>query len=229
MSQTPPRRRVLQGLTAGGLSLWMSRLLAAGAQPVAPGLRQIEGDVRVNGQPAAEGRVVMVGDTVTTGPSSRVVYVLGQDAYLLRDNSRVEHQFDGVKGVLRVVTGKVLAVFGKGDKRIETSTATVGIRGTGAYLEVAPEQVYFCLCYGRADIIPLANPADGMSIETRYHEKPMVIGREPGDVMRAAPVINHTDDELIMLEALTGRKPPFLAPSSGGNRPGAAQNRGGRY
>ena len=225
-----PRRRVLQGLTAGGLGLWMSRLLAAGAQPVAPGLRQIEGDVRVNGQPAAEGRVVMVGDAVTTGPNSRVVYVLGQDAYLLRDNSRVEHQFDGVKGVLRVVTGKVLAVFGKGDKRIETSTATVGIRGTGGYLEVAADQVYCCLCYGRADITPLANPAEGLSIETRYHEKPMVIGRAPGAVMRAAAVINHTDDELVMLEALTGRKPPFLAPTSGGgNRQGVGPNRGRGY
>ncbi len=103
----------------------------------------------------------MVGDAVTTGPNSRVVYVLGQDAYLLRDNSRVEHQFDGVKGVLRVVTGKVLAVFGKGDKRIETSTATVGIRGTGAYLEVAADQVYFSLCYGKADITPLAEPRRG--------------------------------------------------------------------
>lgn len=227
---TFPRRRVLQGLTAGGLGLWMSRLLAAGNTPVAPGLRQIMGDVRVNGQLATEGRVVMVGDTVTTGPNSRVVYVLGQDAYLLRDNSRVEHLSDGAKGVLRVVTGKVLAVFGKGDKRIETSTATVGIRGTGAYLEVSPEQVYFCLCYGKADIMPLADPTEAMSIQTRYHEKPMVIGRERGSVMRAAPVVNHTDDELIMLEALTGRKPPFLAPTSGG-RPGegSGQGRGRAY
>jgi hypothetical protein len=29
-------------------------------------------------------------------------------------------------------------------------------------------------------------------------------------VLRDAPVVNHTDAELIMLEALTGRRPPFL-------------------
>ena len=27
----------------------------------------------------------------------------------------------------------------------------------------------------------------------------------------SAPVINHTDSELIMLEGLTGRQPPFMA------------------
>ena len=29
------------------------------------------------------------------------------------------------------------------------------------------------------------------------------------DRIVAAPMLNHTDDELIMLEALTGRYPPF--------------------
>jgi hypothetical protein len=29
-------------------------------------------------------------------------------------------------------------------------------------------------------------------------------------MMVTAPVINHTDAELVMLEALVGRKPPFL-------------------
>lgn len=214
------RRRVLQGAAAGGLTLWMSRLLAAGNQPVAPGIRQMSGDVRINGQVATEGRLVMVGDTVSTGANSRVVYVVGQDAYLVRDNSQVQHLAEGTKGVLRVLTGKVLAVFGKGDKRIETTTSTVGIRGTGVYLEVAPDEVYFCLCYGKADVKPLAAPQEVFSLQTYHHEKPMVIGRAPGAAaMRAAEVHNHTDDELFMLEALTGRRPPFVY--GGGSRYGS--------
>ncbi len=48
------------------------------------------------------------------------------------------------------------------------------------------------------------------SIKTFYHEKPRFLyGKGAKEIMAEAPVFNHTDEELIMLESLVGRVPPF--------------------
>lgn len=206
------RRHLLQGIVALTL-VGHGPARAAGRKPAAPGLYRATGDVRVNGLPAREGMAVAHGDTITTGPGSEAIYVVGQDAYLQRDRSTVSILGDAAKGLLRVVSGKLLAVFGKGEKRIETATATIGIRGTGCYLESEPARVYFCLCYGTADITPLRAPQRTETITTRHHDHPLVIPAA-GDVMLApAAVANHGDDELVLLESLVGRTPPFVSPS----------------
>jgi hypothetical protein len=92
---------------------------------------------------------------------------------------------------------------------VKAANATIGIRGTGFYLEVDPASVYFCLCYGEAVIV-----GPGMAdkvVKTTHHESPLVLS-EAGGVMGAAtgPFMNHTDAELVMLEALCGREPPFM-------------------
>ena len=49
---------------------------------------------------------------------------------------------------------------------------------------------------------------------TKYHDRPYLLSADAGvPPMQAAPVINHTDAELIMLEALKGRRPPFMQQS----------------
>jgi hypothetical protein len=93
---------------------------------------------------------------------------------------------------------------------IQAGPAAIGIRGTGAYFEVDPQRVYFCLCYGEA-VIKGRNMPD-KPVKTEHHESPLYLlddGRaltaEPG------PFLNHSDEELVMLEALVGREPPFKA------------------
>jgi hypothetical protein len=108
-------------------------------------------------QLAATGSLaVLQSDTVTTGAQSEVVYVMANNAYLMRDNSQVSFLMEGAVGVMCVLTGKVLSVFGPGAKCMETAIATVAIRGTTCYIEAQDTQVYFCLCYGTAEIRPLA-------------------------------------------------------------------------
>jgi len=50
------------------------------------------------------------------------------------------------------------------------------------------------------------------TIRTTHHESPLVI-TDRGGIMAAkpGPVVNHTDDELVLLESLVGREPPFAA------------------
>jgi hypothetical protein len=204
------RRALLQGLAAGSLSAYMVKVMSMGTRPLAPGIRSIKGSVRVNGALAKEGQVVLVGDTVTTGKASEAIYVMGNNAYLMREDSHVQFGSDAAVGILRVVTGKVLAVFGPGAKRIVMPTATAGIRGTACYIETSDTQTYFCLCYGTADLIPTADPKQERTVVTHYHDSPFYIGADASSPLLApAPVMHHRDAELTMLEALVGRTPPF--------------------
>ena len=152
---------------------------------------------------------VGTGDTLVTGADGELIYVIGQDAYLQRANSTVS--FSGVSAsLMRVLSGKILSVFGKGRKTLQTTTATIGIRGTGCYIESEKKRVYFCLCYGTAELTPLADPGRRELIETRHHDHPLYIHHDSSlPMMVDASVINHTDAELELLESLVGRFPPF--------------------
>ncbi len=195
-------------LGAAGLSGFISRALAKGDLP--PGIHQLKGTATVNGRAAAVGTPVTPRDRIATGPGSSAVVVVRDDAFLVRENTTFEMaESNGVLSRILIQSGRVLSVFGKKPVSIRAANATIGIRGTGAYVEVDPGKVYFCLCYGEADL-----DGPGMSapkrIKTTHHESPLVI-TDRGGVMAADPaeVVNHTDDELVMLEALVGREPPF--------------------
>jgi hypothetical protein len=101
-------------------------------------------------------------------------------------------------------------VFAKKPVAIQAASASIGIRGTGCYLEVEPASVYFCLCYGEA-LIEGPGMANAKLVKTTHHEQPLVL-RDDGGIMRVepGPFQNHSDAELIMLEALVGREPPFM-------------------
>ena len=197
-------------LEGAGLSGLISQALAKGNNPVATGLYKITGSVLVNGTPASVGMLIKPGDTVTTGATSAAIYEIGQDAFLQRDNSSVVFG-DDASAFFRVVTGKILSVFGHGQKKLHVATATIGIRGTGCYIESTPEKTYFCLCYGEAQITPTAAPEQAETLATKHHDHPLTISRDAsaGSIMVAAPVINHTDIELTLLENIVGRRPPF--------------------
>ena len=207
------RRALLRSLAAGGaagFSAWMSRALASGDLPATPGVNRLEGSATVNGKPAKVGTPVALGDRIATGPASQAVIVVGGDAFLLRQQTVIEVR--GSDGVLRdmlVGAGKVLSVFARKPVAIKAAHATIGIRGTGAYIEVEPKSVYFCLCYGEA-LVEGAG-MESKLVKTTHHEQPLML-RDAGGIMRAepGPFQNHSDDELILLESLVGREPPFM-------------------
>jgi len=210
------RRRLLKQLSALGLLSGMGipglirDALAAGNYPSVQGMHKIKGDVRINGKPAREGQPVLPGDKVTTGAGSEAIYVIDRNAFLQRSNSVVHFGREAAKEFFRVVSGKILSVFETGEKRLVVPTAVIGIRGTACYIEAEPKQVYFCLCYGTAEIEPMAEPGRVERIETRHHDHPVYIHHDKGmPSMADAKVANHTDDELIMLEWLNRRRPPF--------------------
>jgi len=210
------RRWLLRTVAALGTASvpWAIReALSRGVNPAAPGLHRVEGDVRVNSRPAASGSLIRPGDVIETGARSEAVFVVGRDAYLLRAGSRLELAGrEMFIDALRMLTGRLLTVLGPGARRIQTRTATIGIRGTGVYVEAEPARTYVCTCYGTAYLESIFKPDERETVRTTHHDQPRYIygSSMPGIRMIAgAPVVNHTDAELTMLEALVGRTPPF--------------------
>jgi len=142
-------------------------------------------------------------------------FKIGNDAFLLRPNSKISLQHDGFfTQALSLLGGGVMAVFGGGEKTIQTKTFTAGIRGTGIYLqEDAIDAVYCCLCYGKADYKHPSSKELLLALECGYHDKPVqVLKSATGKVeFRDSTEPNHNDDELRALEQMCGREVPFEA------------------
>lgn len=203
------RRRALVAL-ATAIGLPAALRVALAQNQAKQGVRTVKGDVSVNGKPAAADTLVRAGDTVVLANGALATFVVGQDAFLMRGSSRAELIGSGLLvSAVQLITGKLLGVFGSGgERRLVTATASIGIRGTGAYMEAEPQRTYFCLCYGTAEVAATMGGARE-SYSTRHHESPRYIygdGRKRAIV--PASVANHTDSELILLESLVGRSPP---------------------
>ena len=176
---------------------------------------KLEGTVTVDGQRASLDTLIAPGSHVSTGAGSQVIFVVANDAFVLRSNSEVRMESsDGllIEG-LRLVSGRILSVFGKSeDKRnILTPTATIGIRGTGIYVEAEEEKSYVCTCYGRTRIAATADPNVSKDIVSEHHDEPVyVLQKAAGNkLIVPGPFINHTDAELALIEELVGRTTPF--------------------
>jgi hypothetical protein len=169
------------------------------------------GDIWLNGQRMLPQQTVQTGDQIQTGPGSRLVFVIGDAAFHVRQNSRLSVERGATLNavsLLRLLTGAVVSVFGRGSNRtISTPTLTAGIRGTGVYTEVMDDQggrTYFCNCYGAVDVA--AGPDRAFS-QASYHQ---AFWGEPaarnGRFIRPANAINHTDEELEFLARLVGQR-----------------------
>ena len=212
------RREWLKRALLGGAAMPLLLRDALAANARASGLLEVKGEVLINGRPAKLRAALKPGDSVATAAGSSAVFVIGKDAFLLREKSELlTSGGQALAGTLRLVTGKLLSVFGRGSRRIATSTATIGIRGTGIYIEAEAERSYVCTCYGVVDLQASNMPEARETVRTTHHDAPRYIyaqGESPIKMIGQAPVVNHTDVELVMLEALVGRKPPFVGSGS---------------
>ena len=168
------------------------------------------GPITVNGQAASAATRIATGDRIETGAGAQLIFVVGADAFILREKGNLEIGGSGfVVNTLRLTTGALLSVFGRGaPKRVGTLTSFIGVRGTGLYVESNPERSYVCNCYGEIEIAVADDPSVTERIESKHHDAPRYVVKAARRIV-PAPFINHTDVELALIEALVGRKPPF--------------------
>ena len=201
------RRTVLQGAlawtTGGGFA-------AAHAQQRS-NIVDLQGDALLNGQPLRRQQTIQTGDRIETGPGSNLSFVIGNSALHVRENSRIaveRGQTLNTISVLRMLTGAVVSVWGRGSSRqILTPTLTAGIRGTGVYTEVYPQdgyRSYFCNCYGTVD---MSASGDRFVSESVYHQSFWGEAQPRGGrMLTPALAINHTDEELEFLAGLVDQR-----------------------
>lgn len=182
------------------------------------------GDVMVNGQRLATDQSVQTGDEIVTGPRSTLIFVVGNSAFHMRQNtSMVVERGASITAVslLRLLTGAVVSVWGKGSARqIVTPTLTAGIRGTGVYTEIFHTQStarsYFCNCYG---VVELAAGNDRELSESSYHQAVFAESTYDGRAaLTPARAINHTDEELEYLARLVGQRTAWQISGKKGNK-----------
>ena len=220
---TAARRSFLRksGLLGGAAGIGCLLPLAAHAQ--SGNVHDIRGTVMVNGARIDLNTQIRPGDTVVTQSDGFVMVAMGQDAFMMRSRSEmvIEPMNNAagavVVGALRLVTGALGAVFGRSNlvRRVTTATATVGIRGTGVYLETRSRNneiaTYMCTCYGETELASTADPRDRLQLQATRH-LPRWVGATARDGTRIseAPMDTHTDAEMDMLERCVGRRAPWF-------------------
>jgi len=225
-----PRRKLLvRALSAGLLygTLSPAQALTFGLfgskpskLPDSQSIYRLSGDVKVNARAANLDTRIRPGDAVQTGKNSEIVFVVGGNSMILREDSELNLDpppgsvSSLLIGGLRLLTGKLLSVSHNSAMRVSSATATIGIRGTGFYIEADPEQTYFCNCYGVTDIEASNDPQSRETLTATNHGRPVYIlaSGSSGGRIRSAPFINHTDQELALIETLVGRERPFVFP-----------------
>jgi hypothetical protein len=189
---------------------------------------QLTGDATLNGARLSPQQAIQTGDEIQTGPGSNLVFLIGNSAFQVRQNSRLSVERGSTLNavsLLRLVTGAVASVWGKGVNRsIVMPTLTAGIRGTGVYAEIFADQGnrnYFCNCYGTVDV-----GAGGQKVVSRaqYHQS---FWADPqarnGSFLTPARALNHTDEELEFLAGLVGERTTWQAAGRKGNKDGSGQ------
>jgi len=193
-------------------------VLAAGALLPLPAAAQwgvvheLSGEVLLNGVPMARSAGIRAGQTVSTGRDGRVWFTVAGDAYFLRPGSELRLRPGGVRDTLidalRLVTGALGATFGRGPARtVYAQTVTIGIRGTGIYVETTPQETYACTCFGSTELMSVSSGSmmEGVAVSAENH----VARRISADRVVAAPFERHTSEEISRLERMAGRPNPF--------------------
>jgi hypothetical protein len=239
-------RHFLQGRTDREL-LWFRRrsLLAAAAAWTGLGgfaaahaqrrgnIVELQGDATLNGARLRPDDVIQTGDRVQTGPGANLVFVLGDAAFLVRQDSQLAVERGttlNTVSVLRLITGAVASVWARGPSRqVVTPTLTAGIRGTGVYAEVLAREdgrSYFCNCYGT---VTVSAGGDRTLSQSEYHQS-FYGEREPraGRWLTPAGAINHSDEELEFLARLAGERTAWQLAGRKGVKDGSGAMEPGR-
>jgi len=163
--------------------------------PAGQSIYFLSGEATVNGKMATMNTKINPGDTVQTGKDSELIFVVNTHSMILRAEShliieaaqnttevkKVEEQKTVEKKTedtnlasllisgLRMLTGRLLTVSRNSAMQVHTATATIGIRGTGFYVEADPELTYFCTCYGMTDVQASEDPESKTTVVSKHH------------------------------------------------------------
>ncbi|MGA2481129.1 MAG: FecR domain-containing protein [Spirochaetia bacterium] len=192
-------------------------LLFAGAAAFAAdkaSIVYIEGDVTMNGAPAAVGDDVQPGALITTAKdsvcqvvfNSRNIVHMAAGTTLRFDLNAVSKGATLQKGAIAMVL-RNLAAAAPGDElrfSIRTSTAVAGVRGTCFFVAVEDENnTYICACNGALHLEGQGGQFT-QNIASSHHREVRVTRSAAGISVSAAPLEYHTDGDVEAVAARIG-------------------------
>ena len=74
------------------------------------------------------------------------------------------------------------------------------------------KKTYLCTCYGTSHLQVKSNPEISEAVTTNQHDQLRFIYTGEKRIEQSL-LVNHSDQELILLEKLVGRIPPFVKPN----------------
>lgn len=187
-----------------------------------------QGDVLVNGSKLLPQQAIQTGDALQTGPGSMLIFVIGNTAFQVRQNSRLTVERGptiNAVSVLRMIAGAVGAVWGKGvSRQIITPTLTAGIRGTGIYSEILEGQngrSYFCNCFGEVAMDAGREKTLNKAVYHRAYWIETEATTKDGRLLVPAKALNHTDEEQEYLARLVAQRCTWQITGTKGSADGA--------
>ena len=203
------RRQVLQASVTWGLTCGVSLAAASPSSNVV----ELSGEVWLNGDRLRPNQSVQTGDAIETGSRGHLVFVIGRTAFQVRAHTALSV----MRGTtfltvseLQVKHGGVVSVWAQSTpSRIVTPQVTVNVKQAGVYTEVsAPHRrTYCCNCFGQVQLI---TQGEVKASHAEHHQSFWVDAPQGGlDRLEAAPVVKHTDQEVVFLNQLLHQKSPW--------------------
>ena len=213
--QADPEQEVLwfkrrDTLKAAAAWLALGSLPAAMAQQRS-NIVELIGQIHLNGQQLQPEQTVQTGDQIQTAPNSSLIFVVGDAAFQVRQNSVLTlergHSLTSVSQ-LRLFKGAVLSVWGTDSScKIIMPTVSAGFRGAGIYAEASGKNLqrsYLCNCYGKVAL----SAGKDRTVSTDTHQAFWATSDISEDIsLMPADSLNHSDEEVAFLASLLGLKP----------------------
>jgi hypothetical protein len=177
----------------------------AGAQPAAviegvqmpAWIERNEGGVAPRRIPASPGMALKAGDTLSTGPGSRLLVKLGEGSLVklgengslqLKELEPSDSLFKAALGVLEGAFRFTTAAVAKNRRRdinISVATVTAGIRGTDLWGKSAPDRQIVCLIEGKVEVGAPGEAAVEMDQPRQFYQRDKGIAAPVGIVEEA--------------------------------------------
>ena len=169
----------------------------------------LQGAVLVNGKIAEKDTTITFGDEIITGGHSRIGLRLDGNVYRLGSRSHLTLPEGTTNITFNFIFGSLLAVFRHDShKTIHTTTGVLGVRGTGAYLQVGSEETYLCTCYGDIDFMDNENVQNAAHIHALYHNA-ITFTHSSRAFGLNQPLLGHVSEDMQALEAQADRNCPL--------------------
>lgn len=167
---------------------------------------RFDGQILINDKPASKHSQIRAGDMLKNESDASGTIAIGSDLLALKPNSIIV--VDGAAKPhfrltgLEILSGAVLAIFGKSGHQLTTPHVRIGIRGTGVYIEVSSAESYICNCYGSVELTTLGKHSDTEILQDSVHAARRIVVRDHSEdwTIKPAPMRGHTDSELNYLQ-----------------------------